>query len=101
MVALVVASGSVLVSIVSLLVIFFVITGENILVCCICPNGGICASVTMVAAPEVREGEALEKTEASGVYLLFRDTCQFLSLSRVSSFILLVFYFIVPVFCFR
>ena len=40
-------SGAGVMLIVSLLVIFFMFTGENGLVCCFCPYGGIWASGTM------------------------------------------------------
>ena len=63
------ASGVGVVSIDSFLVIFFIFTGENGLVCSLCPDGRIWASGTMVEAapaPAVRVGSAPEKWRLLG-----------------------------------
>ena len=51
--------------------------------------------------PAVGAGAATEKTEVYGVDLLLRYTVQLLAPSLAPLFISLVFYFSVPVFCFR
>ena len=85
------ASGAGVVSIVSFLAIFFMFTVENGSVCCFPPDGGIWASGTMVeaVAATVGAGEVLEKTAASGVASLLRETDR----SVAPIFILLVFLF--------
>ena len=61
-------SGAGVLSIVSLLFILFMFNGENVLVFCFCPDGGIWAPGTMVeAAAAVGLGEVPEKTVASMV----------------------------------
>ena len=52
------ALGAVVLLIVSFLEIFFIFTGENVLVCCFCPNGGIWASGTMVEAAAAAVAES-------------------------------------------
>ena len=53
-------------------------TGENVLVCCVCPNGGIWESGTMVEAEAAAAAMSVEvvavpaKTAASEVALLLR-----------------------------
>ena len=87
-----------------LLAIFFMFTGENSLVCCFFPDGEIWASGTMVEAEtaSVGAGAVPAKTVASGVDSLFRETGRLVAVASylASSFILSVFNFSVPVFCF-
>ena len=66
-----------------------------------CPGGGIQASGTVmeaVAAVAVGAGVVPDKNSAYVVDSLLRETGQLVALLRVSSFILLVFYFSVPIF---
>ena len=95
--------GAGVVSIVSFLSIFLIFTGQNGLMCCICPDGRIWASGTMVeamvaAAVGAGAGATPEKKAASGVILLLRKQDRPVSSSRALSFILLVFYFSVTLF---
>ena len=97
------ASGAGVVSIVSFLSIFLIFTGQNGLMCCICPDGRIWASGTMVeamaaAAVGAGAGSTPEKKAASGVVLLLRKQDRPVSSSRALLFILLVFILALPFF---